>query len=418
VDEANRPEKGCIAVTIYLASLSVFLSVVLLLVLALLVVESRVVQKGDRKIVVNNDPGKSLRVAPGTTLLGALSANGIYLPSACGGKGSCALCKCRVDEGARGILPTEMPHLTRTEKQQNVRLSCQIKVKEDMKIRIPPEIFNIKKYTATVASNENVATFIKELVLALDGKERIDFEAGQYIQIDIPEYEMTYEKIDVESRFRAAWDKFGLWGLHAQAEEPVFRAYSMANTPKEDTLRFTVRIATPPPGSDVPPGIASSYLFGLKPRDKVTLSGPYGDFLVKGSDREMCFIGGGAGMAPMRSHIFTQLVIKKTRRIMTFWYGARSRQEMFYDAEFRELDRNFENFSYHVALSDPLPEDNWDGLTGFIHQAAYDHYLSRHPDPTEIEYYLCGPPPMIAAVQKMLDSLGVDPEMIAFDDFG
>jgi Na+-transporting NADH:ubiquinone oxidoreductase subunit F len=311
-----------------------------------------------------------------------------------------------------------MPHLTRAEIQQNVRLACQVKVKEDLKIRIPPEIFNIKKYTATVVSNENVATFIKELALRLDGSERIDFNSGQYIQIDIPEYELEYEKIDVEKRFRAVWDKFGLWGLHAQAEEPVFRAYSMANTPEEDHLKFTIRIATPPPGSDVSPGIASSYLFGLKPQDKVTLGGPYGEFLVKETDREMCFVGGGAGMAPMRSHIFTQLLIKKTRRKMTFWYGARSKSEMFYDAEFRELAQTLENFSYYVALSDPMPEDSWEGLTGFVHIAAHDHYLSKHKDPAEIEYYLCGPPPMIAAVNKMLDSLGVEPEMIAYDDFG
>ncbi|MDF1590635.1 MAG: NADH:ubiquinone reductase (Na(+)-transporting) subunit F [Desulfobacterales bacterium] len=402
----------------YIVSFSVFLSVVLLLVLALLVVESQVVQKGDRKIVINDDPEKSLQAPPGRTLLSALAAKGIYLASACGGKGSCAMCKCRVEEGARGILPTEMPHLTRAEKRQNVRLACQVKVKEDLKIHIPPEIFNIKKYTATVVSNENVATFIKELVLGLDGNERIDFSSGQYIQIDIPEYELEYEKIDVGQRFRSVWDKFGLWGLHAQAEEPVFRAYSMANTPEEDHLKFTVRIATPPPGSDVPPGIASSYLFGLKPQDKVILGGPYGEFLIKETDKEMCFVGGGAGMAPMRSHIFTQLLIKKTRRQMTFWYGARSKSEMFYDAEFQELAQNFENFSYYVALSDPMPEDNWEGLTGFIHQAAHDQYLSKHKDPAEIEYYLCGPPPMIAAVKEMLDSLGVEPEMIAYDDFG
>ena len=403
---------------IYFVSLSVFLSVVLLLVLALLVVESQVVQKGDRKIVINDDPEKTLPVSLGRTLLSALAANGIYLASACGGKGSCAMCKCKVDEGARGILPTEMPHLTRAEIQQNVRLACQVKVKEDLKIRIPPEIFNIKKYTATVVSNENVATFIKELSLRLDGSERIDFNSGQYIQIDIPEYELEYEKIDVDKRFRSVWDKFGLWGLHAQAEEPVFRAYSMASTPEEDHLKFTVRIATPPPGSDIPPGIASSYLFGLKPQDKLTLGGPYGEFLIKETDREMCFVGGGAGMAPMRSHIFTQLMIKKTRRKITFWYGARSKTEMFYDAEFRELAQNFENFSYYVALSDPMPEDNWEGLTGFVHQAAHDHYLIKHKDPAEIEYYLCGPPPMIAAVKTMLDSLGVEPEMIAYDDFG
>ncbi len=402
----------------YIVSFTVFLSVVLLLVLALLVVESVVVQKGDCTIVINEDTEKSIQAPTGTTLLAALNANSIYLPSACGGKGSCAMCKCRVDEGGRDILPTELGHLSRKEKADNVRLSCQLKVKEDLKIRIPPEIFNIKKYDATVVSNENVATFIKELILQLEAGEKIDFESGQYIQIDIPEYELDYNKIAVQARYRSTWDRFGLWGLHAQAEEPVYRAYSMANTTAEDTLRFTIRIATPPPGSDVPPGIASSFLFGLAPGDRLTLSGPYGDFLIKDTEREMCFIGGGAGMAPMRSHIFTQLLIKKTSRRITFWYGARSMQEMFYDEEFKELECNFDNFSYHVALSEPLPEDHWEGHTGFIHQVALDHYLGSHPDPTEIEYYLCGPPMMIAAVKQMLDSLGVEPEMIAFDDFG
>ena len=405
--------------SIYIVSLSVFLSVVLLLVFALLMVEAAVVQKGDRKIIINEDAdNNSIRVPSGVTLLAALNADSIYLPSACGGKGSCAMCKCSIDEGGRNILPTELGHLTRKEKLENVRLSCQVKVKEDMKIRIPPEIFSIKKYNATVVSNENVATFIKELVLELKAGERIDFESGQYIQIDIPEYELDYDKIEVQARFRSTWDRFGLWGLHAQAEEPVYRAYSMANTSQEDVLRFTIRIATPPPGTGVPPGIASSFLFGLSPGDKLTLSGPYGAFLVKDTDREMCFVGGGAGMAPMRSHIFTQLLIEKTSRRITFWYGARSRQEMFYDDEFRELDDNFDNFSYYVALSDPLPEDHWEGFTGFIHQAAFDNYLSAHEDPTEIEYYLCGPPMMIQAVKIMLDSLGVEPEMIAFDDFG
>ena len=402
--------------SIYIVSVAIFSAVVLLLVLALLVVEALVVQKGDRSIVINEDRG--IQAPSGSTLLSALNANGIYLPSACGGKGSCAMCKCRVDEGSRGILPTELGHLTRKERLNNVRLSCQIKVKEDMQIRIPSEIFNIKKYRATVVSNENVATFIKELVLKPDNGETIDFEAGQYIQIDIPEYELDYDKIAVQARYRASWDRFGLWGLHARAEEPVYRAYSMANTIAEDVLRFTIRVATPPPGSDVPPGIASSFLFGLSPGDMLTLSGPYGDFLVKDTDREICFIGGGAGMAPMRSHVFTQLLIKKTARRITFWYGARSLQEMFYQEEFEELDRNFDNFSFHVALSEPVPEDRWEGHTGFIHQVAYDHYLSSHLDPTEIEYYLCGPPMMIAAVKKMLDSLGVEPEMIAFDDFG
>jgi Na+-transporting NADH:ubiquinone oxidoreductase subunit F len=402
----------------FLISLSVFLSVILILVLALLLVEAKVVQKGERSIAINDDPDKTIRAGGGATLLAALNSNRIYLPSACGGKGSCAMCKCKVEQGAGGILPTELPHLSRQERMNHVRLACQVKVKEDMAIRIPPEIFNIKKYEASVVSNDNVATFIKELVLKLEPGEKIDFEAGQYIQIDIPEYRLEYAQIDVGARYRPAWDKFNLWSLAARAEEPVYRAYSMANTPAEDILRFTIRIATPPPGSDVPPGIASSYLFGLKPGDSLTLSGPYGDFLVRETGREMCFIGGGAGMAPMRSHIFTQLLIKKTQRRISFWYGARSRQEMIYDPEFRELDGRYENFGYTVALSEPLDEDRWEGPVGFIHQVACDLYLGRHPDPTEIEYYLCGPPMMIGAVKRMLDELGVDPEMIAFDDFG
>jgi Na+-transporting NADH:ubiquinone oxidoreductase subunit F len=393
--------------------------VVFFLVVVLLFVESKVVLKGDRKIVINEDPDKSIQTPTGTTLLSAMTQNSILLPSACGGKGSCGLCKCQVTKGGRDILPTELAHLNRNEKLDNIRLSCQLKVKEDMKIRIPDEIFNIKKYDATVVSNENVASFIKELRLKLDPGQKMDFTTGSYIQIDIPEYERTYREIHVGETYKKVWDRFDFWGLKARSEEPVYRAYSMANTPVEEELRFTVRIATPPPGAaDIPPGVASSYLFTLKPGDRVTLSGPYGDFFVKDTQREMCFIGGGAGMAPLRAHIFYQLLTQNTKRKMTFWYGARSRSEMFYDEEFKELADQFENFSYHVALSEPQPEDNWDGPVGFIHEVAFDQYLKDHPDPTEIEYYLCGPPMMLDAVQNMLDSLGVEPEMIAFDDFG
>ena len=406
-------------IDIYLLSLVVFFGVIISLVSALLLVEAKVVIKGDRSVVVNDDPEKTLKVSTGATLLTALSQNDILLPSACGGKGSCGMCKCRVEEGGRDILPTELAHLSRKEKLDHVRLSCQLKVKEDLKIRIPNEIFNIKKYHATVAANENMASFIKELRLKLDPGEALDFTTGAYVQIDIPEYERTYREIAVGETYRKVWDRFDFWGLKARTEEPVYRAYSMANTPAEEELRFTIRIATPPPGAaDIPPGVASSYLFTLKPGDRVTLSGPYGDFFVKNTDREMCFIGGGAGMAPMRAHIFHQLLTEKSERKMTFWYGARSKIEMFYDKEFGELDRNYENFSYHVALSDPQPEDDWQGLTGFVHLVAYDTYLRNHEDPTEIEYYLCGPPMMMKAVQDMLDSLGVEPEMIAFDDFG
>jgi Na+-transporting NADH:ubiquinone oxidoreductase subunit F len=298
-------------------------------------------------------------------------------------------------------------------------LSCQLKVKEDMKIRIPEEIFNIRKYNATVVSNDNVASFIKELRLKLDPGEKMDFRTGAYVQIDIPEYERGYSGIHVGETYKKVWDRFDFWGLKARAEEPVFRAYSLANTPEEDELRFTIRIATPPPGvSEIPPGVASSYLFTLKPGDRLSLSGPYGDFFVRDTPREMCFIGGGAGMAPLRSHIFHQLLTAKTTRRITFWYGARSRIEMFYDEEFQDLAEICPNFSYHVALSDPQPEDNWTGPVGFIHQVAYETYLKKHEDPTEIEYYLCGPPMMLRAVQNMLDGLGVEPEMVLFDDFG
>ncbi|MBW2438731.1 MAG: NADH:ubiquinone reductase (Na(+)-transporting) subunit F [Desulfobacterales bacterium] len=403
----------------YLIALAVFFGVVILLVGVLLLVESRVVLKGDRTIVINEDTDKGIQTPTGATLLSALAQNDILLPSACGGKGSCGVCKCQVTDGGRDILPTELPHLSRNEKLNNIRLSCQLKVKEDMKIRIPEEIFNIKKYNATVVSNQNVASFIKELRLKLDPGQKLDFETGSYVQIDIPEYERTYREIHVGETYKKVWDRFDFWGLKASSEETVYRAYSMANTPEEEHLRFTIRVATPPPGADdIPPGVASSYLFTLKPGDKVSLSGPYGDFFVKDTQREMCFIGGGAGMAPLRAHIFHNLLTEKTRRKITFWYGARSKIEMFYDDEFKELEKNFENFSYYVALSDPQPEDNWDGLTGFIHQVAYDEYLKMHPDPAEVEYYICGPPLMLEAVQEMLDSLGVEPEMIAFDDFG
>lgn len=403
----------------YLIALAVFLGVVITLVIALLLLEAKVVLKGDRSIVINDNPDKSIQTPTGRTLLSALRQNEILLPSACGGKGSCGLCKCMVVEGGRDILPTELAHLSRDEKRNNIRLSCQFKVKEDIKIRIPDEIFNIVKYSATVASNDNVASFIKELRLKLDPGQKLDFQTGSYVQIDIPQYERPYKNIRVGKRFKKIWDHYDFWELTARSDEPVFRAYSMANTPEEEELRFTIRIATPPPGmTDIPPGIASSYLFTLSPGDRVTFCGPYGSFFIKETDREMCIIGGGAGMAPLRSHIFHQLLTVGTKRKMTFWYGARSKIEMFYDEEFQELQEKFDNFSYCVALSDPQPEDNWDGPTGFIHQVTYDQYLKDHPDPTDIEYYLCGPPMMTKAALETLDNLGVDPEMIMYDDFG
>ncbi|MFH1981647.1 MAG: NADH:ubiquinone reductase (Na(+)-transporting) subunit F [Pseudomonadota bacterium] len=405
---------------IYFISAGVFSAVIVSLVITLLVVESRLVKKGDSRLVINGDVDNSLTAATGKTLLSALLGEGILLASACGGKGTCGTCKCVVEDGGGDVLPTELSHLNRREKAENVRLACQLKVKQDLAIRIPESIFSIKKYTATVVSNRNVATFIKELVMELGPGESLDFKAGAYIQIDIPEYSVSYKTFDVADRYRSAWEQFKLWDLTAASTEVVNRAYSLANPPSDNRrLRLTIRIATPPPGHpELPTGVGSSYAFSLKPGDTVSLSGPYGDFFVKDTDREMCFIGGGAGMAPMRCHILHQLRSVNTTRPMTFWYGARSRQEMFYDEEFSDLAARFENFSYHVALSEPQPEDHWDGPVGFIHQVAHDLYLSEHEDPTEIEYYLCGPPMMISSVKRMLDSLGVDPEMIAFDDFG
>ena len=406
---------------IYVISITVFSSVIFILVGLLLLVEAKVVKKDDCVVVVNDDEEKSLKIPGGSTLLSALSENKIFLPAACGGGGSCGTCKCVVEEGGRGLLPTELAHLTRREKKGNVRLACQLKVKEDLKIRLPEEIFNVKKYNAIVVSNENVATFIKDLVLKLDPGAKLEFKAGAFIQIDIPEYELSFSEFRcrVAERFRPEWDAFNLWGLHLLTEEPIFRAYSLANPPSEKSiLRFNVRIATPPASiSEAPPGVGSSYIFNLKPGDMVTLSGPYGEFFVKETDKEMFFIGGGAGMAPLRSHILHQLNTLKTKRKISFWYGARSKMELFFEEEFKELEKEYENFEFHVALSHPKPEDDWKGMTGFIHQCLLDNCLSKHDDPTEIEYYLCGPPMMVDAIEDMLDSLGVEPEMIAYDKF-
>jgi len=406
---------------IYLVGTTVFVSVILILVGLLLFVEGKVVQKGSNRVVINSDEEKGIDAPSGRTLLSALSANGIFIPSGCGGGGACGMCKCKVEEGSRGPLPTELAHLSRQERKGDIRLACQLKVKEDLKIRIPDEILSVKKYTATVVSNENVATFIKDLILELEGDEQLKFTAGAYIQIDIPEYEIPFEhfRIRVAERFRPDWDRFNLWGLRGRNLAPVFRAYSLANPPIESTrLRFTIRIATPPPGAkNLPPGTGSTFIFNLQPGDKVTLSGPFGEFAVKETDREMCFVGGGAGMAPLRSQILDQLLGMKTDRRLSFWYGARSKLELFFDEEFKGLAETYPNFSYHVALSNPMPEDKWEGMTGFIHQRLLDTYLATYKDPTEIEYYMCGPPMMVQAVEEMLDKLGVEPEMIAYDKF-
>ncbi len=405
-----------------LLTIGVFTGVILVLVLIINFAESKLLPQGEMTITVNDEEDKKFKVGPGGTLLSALANETIYLPSACGGGGTCAMCKCQVLDGGGGILPTETGHITRNEAKENWRLACQVKVKEDMNIHVPDEIFSIQKWECTVKSNENVATFIKELVLDLPEGESLNFQAGGYIQIDIPEYRnLLFKDFDVEDEYHPDWDKYKIWNLVANNDEPIFRAFSMANHPAEgNRIMLNVRIATPPPPlwNDVPPGLATSYIFNLKTGDKVTISGPYGEFFIKETDREMVYIGGGAGMAPMRSHLFHLFQTLKTGRKVSFWYGARSLREMFYDDHFKDLADQFPNFNYQVALSDAMEEDNWKGSTGFIHQVLHDEYLSKHEDPTEVEYYMCGPPPMISAVEGMLDSLGVEPEMIAYDSFG
>jgi len=389
-----------------------------LLTLGILWASRRLMPAGEVKIVVN-DGGCTIDAAPGTTLLGALAEQEIYLPSACGGGGTCALCKCRVLEGGGELLPTETGHIGRAEAREGWRLACQLKVKRDLRIEVPAEVLEIRKFEGTVRSNRNVATFIKELIVDLPPDLTLNFKAGGYIQMDVPPFDLSFRDFDIDERFHDAWDRLKLWDLRCVNREPVFRAYSMANHPAEGNIvMLNVRIATPPPGTDAPPGLASSYIFSLRPGDKVVMSGPYGEFFAKDTDREMVYIGGGAGMAPMRSHILDLFLTRKTTRKVSFWYGARSRREMFYDEEFKAIARQFPNFTYTVALSEPLPEDRWDGPTGFIHEVVHNRYLQSHPDPTEIEYYLCGPPPMIAAVNRLLYDLGVEKDMIAYDEFG
>ena len=403
---------------IILLSTGVFTGTIMLLVAVLSYAESKLVNKGKVKIIINDDEEKSPVVEGGSNLLVTLSNSNIFLPSACGGQGTCALCTCKILEGAGDPLPTEEGQLTRAQLKENIRLACQIKVKNDLRIEIPEEIFSIQKFQCTVRSNRNVATFIKELVLEIPGDQHLDFKAGGYIQIYIPPYKIDFKNFDIEEEYRGDWDKYNLWDYKASNDEEIFRAYSMASHPAEkDIVMLNVRIATPPPGTDFPPGISSSYIFNLKPGDMVTISGPYGEFFIKDTDREMVYVGGGAGMAPMRSHIFHLFHTLKTNRKVTFFYGARSKREMFYDEDFKDIQDRFPNFKYYVGLSDPLPEDNWDGPVGFIHQVAQDTCLSKHEAPEDIEYYLCGPPMMISAVNNMLYNLGVEKEMIAFDEF-
>ena len=398
---------------------AMFTSVILSLVGLLLVAKAKLVASGDVTIIINGDPDKALTTAAGSTLLNTLSENKMFIPSACGGKGSCGVCKVNITEGGGSMLSTEEAHITRKEEKEGCRLSCQVKVKSDMSIEIPAEVFDVQKWKCKVRSNYNVATFIKELIIELPEGESVPFCAGGYIQIECPPFDVTFKNFDVEDEYRPTWDQFKLWEIQAVNEEEVIRAYSMANYPGErGIIILNVRIATPPPKTTFPPGIMSSYIFNLKPGDEVTISGPYGEFFAQETEREMCFIGGGAGMAPMRSHIFDQFRRLESKRKTTFWYGARSLCEMFYEDDFNSIAKDFENFEWHTALSEPLPEDNWKGMTGFIHQVLLENFLKDHSAPEDIEYYLCGPPMMLSACINMLHDLGVEDEMIAFDDFG
>lgn len=395
-----------------------FTGIVLILVGLILSARLKLVARGTVTITVNNK--KIIETPIGGKLLGALGNAGLFVSSACGGAGTCGVCRVKVFEGGGAVLPTETSHITKREAREGYRLSCQVAVKQDMKIGIPDEVFGVKKWECTVRSNHNVATFIKELILELPPDEHVDFRAGGYIQIQCPPYEQSFKDFDVEERFRGDWDRLNLWEHVSRVNEPVERAYSMANYPDERGITMlNVRISIPPPNTeDVPPGKMSSYLFGLKPGDKVTISGPFGDFFARETDKEMVFVGGGAGMAPMRSHIFDQLRRLKSTRKISFWYGARSKREMFYADDFDKLAAEHDNFEWHVALSNPLPEDDWSGHTGFIHSVLYHEYLKTHPASEDCEYYLCGPPMMITAVIEMLLDLGVERENIMFDDFG
>jgi len=431
--------------SVIITSVVAFSVVILLLVLILLYAQSKLVQSGDVKIIVNGDEANPIVTAAGSTLLNTLSGQKVFLPSACGGGGTCAMCKCTISEGGGDVLPTEVGHLSRAEQKEGVRLTCQVKVKNDMRIEIPEEIFGIKKWECEVVSNWNVASFIKEFIVKLPEGETLDFEAGGYIQVDVPPVVCDFKDMNIEphpddpegpDKFKGDWDKFGLWDLKMVNNEEIFRAYSMANHPAEGNIvMLNIRIATPPwdrannKWMDVNPGICSSYVFTRKPGDKVTISGPYGEFFIKPTDAEMLYIGGGAGMAPMRSHLFHLFHTLKTGRKVTYWYGGRSKRELFYLDDFEKIEKEFPNFKFHLVLSEPMEQDNWtekkdvddtegDGFLGFVHQAVIDQYLSKHDAPEEIEFYFCGPPMMNAAVLKMCDDWGVPDENVAFDDFG
>jgi len=407
-------------IELILFSVLMFTLIVLMLVVVILIARSKLVATGNIKITINDEDESALEVPVGDKLLNVLADKEIYLPSACGGGGTCGECKVVVKEGGGDVLQTETSLLNRKQVREHYRLSCQLAVKEDLSLEVPAELFDIKKWECTVRSNHNVATFIKELVLELPEGEDVNFRAGGYVQIEAPPHTVNYKDFIVEDEYKPDWDKYNLWKYVSKVEEDVVRAYSMASYPEEKgIIMLNVRIATPPPNvPDAPPGQMSSFIFNLKPGDKVIISGPYGEFFAKNTENEMIFVGGGAGMAPMRSHIFDQIRRLNSRRKITYWYGARSFREMFYVEDFDMLQKENDNFKWYIGLSEPLPEDNWDGYTGFIHQILYDNYLKDHPAPEDCEYYLCGPPMMISAVTKMLDDLGVEPDNILFDDFG
>ncbi|WP_333891928.1 NADH:ubiquinone reductase (Na(+)-transporting) subunit F [Atlantibacter subterraneus] len=403
-----------------LLGVGMFTLIVLVLSVLILFAKSLLVNASDVVIEINDNADKQFRAPAGDKLLNTLSNQGIFVSSACGGGGSCGQCRVTVKSGGGDILPTERAHISKREAKEGCRLACQVAVRQDMKIELPEEIFGIKKWQCEVISNDNKATFIKELKLRIPEGEDVPFRAGGYIQIECPPHTVNYADFDVPQEYRSDWEKFNLFRFQSTVTEPCVRAYSMANYPDEKgIIMLNVRIATPPPNvPDAPPGIMSSYIWSLKAGDSVTISGPFGEFFAKETDAEMVFIGGGAGMAPMRSHIFDQLVRLKTQRKISFWYGARSMREMFYQEEFEQLARDNPNFSFHIALSDPLPEDNWTGYTGFIHNVLYENYLRDHPAPEDCEFYMCGPPMMNAAVITMLKNLGVEDENILLDDFG
>jgi Na+-transporting NADH:ubiquinone oxidoreductase subunit F len=397
---------------------ALFTAIVLALVGVILLARSRLVESGNVDVVVNDD--RRISTPVGLKLLSVLANAQLFVPSACGGGGTCGQCRVKVLEGGGAILPTETTHITKREAREGERLACQLSVKQPLRIEVPRELFGIKKWQCRVRSNRNVSTFIKELVLELPEGEQLNFRAGGYIQIECPPHELRYADFDIPEEFRPDWDRFNLWRYVSKVNSPVTRAYSMANYPSEnDIVMLNVRIASPPPSNpDVPPGVMSSYIFNLNPGDMVTVSGPFGEFFAKETQAEMIFVGGGAGMAPMRAHIFDQLKRLHSTRKISYWYGARSRREIFYQEDFDTLAAEHENFQWHVALSDPLPEDDWDGYTGFIHAVLHDNYLGAHPAPEDCEYYLCGPPMMTAAVIKMLHELGVEKDNILMDDFG